>query len=530
MPLTLTGEGLTIEEVARVARGREPVALAAGVAERLLASRAVVDEALASGAVVYGVNTGFGELKNRSIPPAKIAELQRNLLRSHAAGVGTPLPAEIVRAIGVLRAESLAIGVSGVRPEVVETLLATLNAGVHPVIPEQGSVGASGDLAPLAHYALVLIGEGEAEYRGEAMSGGEALRRAGIAPLVLGPKEGLALINGTQQSTATLSLALADAEELLHAAVGAAALSIEALLGTAVAFDERVQRARPHPGQAWVAGALRELLDGSEIMRSHADCERIQDPYSMRCAPQVIGAACDALAYVRAVCERELRSATDNPLVFPGAPNGARWSERVVSAGNFHAQPIALAADVGATAIATVASIAERRLDLLLDEKKSGLPAFLASDPGLHSGWMLVQYTAAALVSENKTLCHPASVDSIPTSAGMEDHVSMAPWAARKMRRVLENARRVVAAEYLLAAAALEHRFPLRPARGTGALFAAVRALVARLDADRPPSPDLERLSRWLEGGGARIALAAAGFALRSSFAPAEAPAVGKSR
>jgi histidine ammonia-lyase len=317
----------------------------------------------------------------------------------------------------------------------------------------------------------------------------------------------LALINGTQQSTATLTLALADAEELMIAALGAVALTVEGLFGSTAAFDERVQRVRPHPGQQWAAAGLRALLEGSEIVRAHADCGRVQDPYSMRCAPQVIGAAVDALCFASEVCARERRSATDNPLVFADAPPEAPWRLRVVSAGNFHAQPVSLAADVASVALATVASIAERRMDLLLDEKKSGLPAFLASDPGLHSGLMIVQYTAAALVSENKTLAHPASVDTIPTSAGMEDHVSMAPWAARKLRRVVENARRVVAAEYLVAAEAVERRAPLQPARPTRALHAAVRERVPRLDGDRPPAPDVEALARWIEEGGVRRAL-----------------------
>lgn len=520
MAVRLTGRGLSLDELVRVARGREPVEIDPAVAQRMRASRAVVEEALASGVAVYGVNTGFGELKNRRVGAGDLEALQRNLLRSHAAGVGEALPVEEVRAMGLLRAESLAAGVSGVREEVVRALVDLLNREVHPIVPEQGSVGASGDLAPLAHYALVLIGEGEAEYRGERLPGAEALSRAGLAPLGLGPKEGLGLINGTQQSTAILALALADAEILLEAAVGAAAMSLEALLGSVASMHERVSRARPHPGQAWVAGRVRSLTRDSELMRSHAECDRIQDPYSLRCLPQVLGSALEALEFAVRVVERELAAATDNPLVFADAEPAEPWHLRVVSAGNFHGQPLAVAADVASLGLATLASIAERRLYLMADEARSGLPPFLARDPGLHSGLMLVQYTAAALVSENKTLSHPASVDSIPTSAGMEDHVSMAPWAARKCRRILDNARRVVAAEYLAATQALDLRRPLAPGRGTAVLVAAVRERVATLEADRPPAPDLERLAAWIAGDGPRKALAQAGEAGEPPWRP----------
>jgi len=513
MSVVLRGGGLTVDELVRVARGGERVELDAAVRPRLRASRGVVEAALASGAAVYGVNTGFGKLKNRRIGAADLAALQRHLLRSHAAGVGEAMPTDAVRAMGLLRAESLAVGVSGVREEVVDALVALLNERIHPLVPEQGSVGASGDLAPLAHYALVLIGEGEAEHRGEWVAGGEALRRAGLAPLELGPKEGLGLINGTQQSTAILALALADAEAVLEAAVGAAAMSLEAMLGSVAAMHERAVGARPHPGAAWVARRLRELTADSALMRSHAECDRIQDPYSLRCAPQVMGATADGLAFAATVVGRELGSATDNPLVFAAAGAAEPWHLRILSSGNFHAQPVALAADVAATALAALGSLAERRLYRILDEGQSGLPAFLTRQPGLHSGLMLAQYTAAALVSENKTLAHPASVDTIPTSAGMEDHVSMAPWAARKFRRVVENVRRVVAAEYLAAAQALDLRRPLAPGRGTAVLWEAVRRRVPVLEADRPPGPDLEALTAWIAEGGPHVALAAAGLA-----------------
>ena len=493
--ILLDGKGLTLEALERVARGGEEVGLAADVPARLAASRAVIDRALARGEPVYGVNTGFGELKNRHIGEADLARLQLNLLRSHAVGVGRPLGTAEVRALGLLRANSLVVGVSGVRVELVERVLALLNRRVHPVVPEQGSVGASGDLAPLAHFALVLVGEGRAEFRDHVQSGAESLASAGVAPIALLPKEGLALINGTQLSTAILALTLGQAGRVARAALGANALSLEALLGSVRAFDPRAMAVRPHPGQARVARALIALTAGSEVVASHADCDRIQDPYSLRCAPQVVGATLDALVYARGVVEREMNSATDNPLVFVDGDD-------VISSGNFHAQPIALVADHVAAALAELGSIAERRLDLLTDDKRSnGLPAFLTPNPGLHSGLMLVQYTAAALVSENKTLCFPASVDSIPTSAGQEDHVSMAPGAARKTRAVLENLARVVACELVAGAQALEFRAPHRPGRGTAAVLAAVRARVPRVTDDYPLGDAIESLAQEVLAG-----------------------------
>jgi histidine ammonia-lyase len=486
--IQLDGRSLTLETLDRVAQG-EPVALAAGVAARLAGSRAVIERALAAGKPVYGVNTGFGELKNRHIGDADLARLQLNLLRSHAAGVGPSLSAPEVRALGLLRANSLAVGVSGVRVELVERVLALLNAGVLPVVPEQGSVGASGDLAPLAHFALVLVGEGKASFRGKIQSGAESLAAAGLEPIALAAKEGLALINGTQLSTAVLGLVLAQSERLVRAALGANALSLEGSLGSIRAFDARAMAVRPHPGQAKVARALIALTEGSGIVASHADCDRIQDPYSLRCAPQVLGASLDALAYARSVVEREINAATDNPLVFEDGDD-------VISSGNFHAQPIGLAADHVAAALAEIGSIAERRLDLLMDAKRSnGLPAFLTPNPGLHSGLMLVQYTAAALVSESKTLCFPATVDSIPTSAGQEDHVSMAPIAARKARAVLRNVARVVACELIAGAQAVEFRAPLVAGQGTQAVLAFVRGRVPRVEDDRPLGDAIEALA-----------------------------------
>ena len=493
--IELDGKSLTLGGLDLIARRGEKISLARRARPGLLASRAVIERALASGEAVYGVNTGFGELKNRRVDAPDLARLQQNLLRSHAAGVGPALDTPDVRALGVLRANSLALGVSGVRVELVEALCALMNRAVHPVVPSQGSVGASGDLAPLAHFALVLLGEGHAEFEGNIYPGAEALAKAGLTPVTLEPKEGLALINGTQLSTGVLGLTLAGAEWLVRSALGAAALSLEALLGSVRAFDPRVMAVRPHPGQGAVAAALTALTGGSSIVASHADCDRIQDPYSLRCLPQVLGASVDALAAARAVVAREMNSATDNPLVFAEG-------DQVISAGNFHAQYVGFAADQTAVALAEVASIAERRIDLLSDEKRSnGLPAFLTRHPGLHSGLMLVQYTAAALVSENKTLCFPASVDSIPTSAGQEDHVSMAPIAARKARAVLENSARVVACELLCGAQALEFRRPMTPGAGTARVLEAVRALVPGVAEDRPLGEDLERLAAAVLAG-----------------------------
>ncbi len=496
--IEVDGRSLTLDALEAFARGRKAARLADAARPGLAASRAVVDRAVAAGAPVYGVNTGFGELKNRRVADADLARLQLNLLRSHAAGTGPALPDDVVRAMGLLRANSLAMGVSGVRAELIESLLAMLDAGVVPRVPAQGSVGASGDLAPLAHFALVLVGEGRARLKGEEMSGSEALSAAGLAPYVLGPKEGLALINGTQMSTAVLALTLVDAGCVFRAALGACALSLEGFLGSTRAFDSRVLAVRPHPGAVAVAEALRGLVAGSGLMASHADCDRIQDPYSLRCAPQVLGASLDALDYARGVVERELNAATDNPLVFADG--------EVISAGNFHAQPVGMVADHVAAALAEVASIAERRVDLLLDAKRSGgLPAFLTASPGLDSGLMIVQYAAAALVSENKTQCFPATVDSIPTSAGIEDHVSMAPIAARKARRVLQNTARVVACELVAAAQAVEFRVAAAGGAGSGAgtaaLLAAVRARVPHVDEDRPLGDSIEALSLDIMAG-----------------------------
>jgi histidine ammonia-lyase len=422
--------------------------------------------------------------------------LQRNLVRSHAAGVGDPLPPDIARAMLLIAAASLARGHSGVRPEVVEQLVALLNAGIVPRIPWQGSVGASGDLAPLAHMALVLIGEGEALYEGERLPGSEALRRAGLAPLTLQAKEGLALINGTHLMCAMAALGIHDAETLVQTAESAAATSLDALKGTDVAFDARIHHLRPHAGQLATAARLRDLLHGSEIRKSHEGCTRVQDPYTLRCIPQVIGAVRDAVAYCRGAVETELGSVTDNPLSFP--EDGV-----VLSGGNFHGQPLALALDFLALALTQLASFSERRTYALLStwEGDAALPVFLADRPGLNSGYMIAQYVAAALVTENKVLAHPASADSIPTSAGTEDFVSMGATAAWKLGRVLDNARRVVAIELICATQAIEHHRPLRSGERIEDVLARVRALVPPLHDDRSSARDIEAVADAIRSG-----------------------------
>jgi histidine ammonia-lyase len=459
------------------------------------ASRAVVERVVADGRTVYGVTTGFGDLSNVGIDPAQTAELQRNLVRSHAAGVGEPLPSEVVRAMLLLRANALAIGLSGVRPELVELLCGMLNAEVHPVVPSRGSVGASGDLAPLAHLALVVIGEGEAWLdEGGPGAGGEALIRAGLRPLELEAKEGLALLNGTQLMAALAALALHDARRLAQSADVIGAMSLEAMLGTAVAFDEALIAARPHPGQLAVAAHLRALLAGSEIGASHAASRhRLQDPYSLRCMPQVHGAVRDALDQLERVLQVEMNAVTDNPLVFPDG--------LVISGGNFHGEPLALAIDYAKAAVTELASISERRTARLLDAHLSGLPAFLTDEPGLRSGLMIAQYTAAALVNELQTLAHPASVDTIPTSANQEDHVSMGATGALHLREVLDRAETVLAIEALCAAQGLDYRAPMRPGAGVAHAHALVRGRVSHLSEDRSPAPDIAAIRALLRSG-----------------------------
>lgn len=490
---------LTLRDVVAVARENARVALAPAALTRVRAARAFVERIGEENRTVYGVTTGFGHLSSVKIAPDQLADLQRNLIRSHASGVGEPFDIATVRAILLLLANSLSRGHSGVRPAVIESLLGLLNTGVTPVVPTRGSVGASGDLAPLAHLSLVLIGEGEAWYAGERLPGAEALRRAGLAPVTLGAKEGLALINGTHAMEACGAIAIADAWRLLRSAEVAVSMSIEALLGSYVPLDARIHALRPQPGQPRAAARLRALLDGSEINPSHADCGRVQDPYSLRCAPQVLGAVRDALSYCEQVFANELGSVTDNPLIFPDDGD-------VLTGGNFHGQPLALALDFMAIAIAQLASFSERRTYNLVgphewDTGEHRMPLFLTPQPGLNSGYMIVQYTAATLVNEIKVLAHPASIDSIPTSAGMEDFVSMGPTAAFKLRQILDFAYHVVAIEALCAAQGLEFRLPLRPGDGVRAAYDAVRTLVAPLTADRPPAPDIEALAVALRDG-----------------------------
>jgi histidine ammonia-lyase len=501
MPFTLTidGRSLTIETTTRFARERDArVVVAPDARTRLAGSRALVERAIKGGSTIYGINTGFGKLANVRVAPDQLHQLQANLIRSHAAGVGTPLPSDVVRAAMLLRANVLLRPTSGVRPELVDALVGLINAGVVPFVPEQGSVGASGDLAPLAHIAQVLMGEGEVMVEGAASRAAPVLAAAGIKPFDFAPKEGLAFINGTQAQTALLSLLVSDAEVLWRSAVGAAAMSLEALKGTPTPLDPRIHEARPHRGQIRAAELMRSLLAESAIRESHRDNDpRVQDAYSLRCTPQVLGAVADAIAFARDTATVELNSSTDNPLVFE---NGD-----VLSGGNFHGQPVAQALDFLTVALTTVQAISERRVERLVNPDLSqGLPAFLTADPGLNSGFMMVQITAASLVAESRTLCMPASVGSIPTDANQEDFVPMGMAAAYKARRVLENAQRVVAAEFLCAAQGLDFLLPLAPGRGVAGLHRRIREAdppVRTLAEDRSPAPDLAQLSAMVAAG-----------------------------
>jgi histidine ammonia-lyase len=492
MTVVFDGTGLTLEDVAKVARHNEPVELAESALDGILSSRDVIERAVKEGRTVYGVNTGFGDLSDVCIDSKDLAELQVNLVRSHSAGVGPPFSVEVVRGMLLLRANALAKGFSGVRLDVIETLIDMLNAGVTPVVPQQGSVGSSGDLAPLAHMALVMIGEGEAYYKDEQIEGSEALSRAGIKPLVLQAKEGVALINGTQPMCAVGSLVVYDALALLKDACIAASMTLEALKGTRAAMDERIHSVRRHEGQTDVARSMLEILRDSEINQSHADCGVVQDAYSLRCIPQVLGASLDTVRYAQNILEIEINSATDNPLVFSE-------KDDVVSGGNFHGQPIALAMDFMGIALSEIASISERRVNRLVNPNLSDLPAFLTSEGGLESGLMIAQYTAAALVSENKVLAHPASVDSIPTSADQEDHVSMGTISARKAAQILENVKNVIAIEYMCAAQGLSLLLPLQPSEPLKLAFEVIREVVPQLDDDRPLYPDIARIREKID-------------------------------
>ena len=492
--ILLDGDTLTLDALLAIADRRAEVGIASDARERVSRARDVVDT-LADGEVpVYGINTGFGNFAETRIAKRDLAALQVNLVRSHAAGVDQPLSPRAVRAMMTLRANVLAKGYSGIRPSTLDALVALINHDVHPLVPSRGSVGASGDLAPLAHLALVLIGEGQTWDGSRTEDGAHALAAAGLLPVVLAPKEGLALINGTQASAAVLALAIAGAEQLARAADVIAALTIDALLGSRNPFDPRIHAPRPFAGQAASADNLWRLIEGSPLNASHAGCGRVQDAYSERCVPQVHGAAREALAWVRHVVMVEMNAATDNPMVF------AETTE-IISGGNFHGAPVALAADLLAMAVTQLATISERRSERLVNPTLSGLPAFLTRHGGLQSGLMLAQVTAAALTSELKTLCHAASCDTIPTSANKEDHVSMSMGAALKAERALQLARQVLAVEMLCACQAIDLRAPLTSTNALMGAHGAVRALVPTLQDDRAPSPDIDAITRLLSNG-----------------------------
>ena len=494
-PVELDGNALTIQDVFAVATDGTPVSLAGSARKRALDARRVVERIVERNEVAYGVTTGFGKLSDVAIPPDRLAELQVNLIRSHASGVGALLPVREVRAMMVLRANVIAKGYSGARPQLADLLIGMLNAGLHPRIPEQGSVGASGDLAPLAHLALSLIGEGELEHADRRGPAGAVLREHGLEPLTLGPKEGIVLINGTQAHTATAVLAIVDAQRLWRVAHMAGAMTLEALLGTPVAFDERIHAVRGQLGQAASAALLRELLADSEIRESHRSNDpRVQDPYSLRCMPQVHGPVLDALDFAASIVSRELNAATDNPLVFE---NGT-----LLSGGNFHGQAVGMALDFLAIALTNLATISERRIDRLVNpDLNEGLPPFLSKDAGVNSGFMMAQVTAAALASECKVLSHPATVDTIPTDGNKEDVVPMSMGAAWKLRRIVQNVRTVLAIELMCSAQGIDYRAPLRPGVGVVRAHARVRALVTPLERDRVLSDDIMRIADAIAAG-----------------------------
>ena len=477
MTLTLDPTEIDLSTLRRLWQG-EPCKLDPISMDRISASAAAVDRIVASGETVYGINTGFGLLANTRIPPERLAELQRNLILSHSCGLGDMLPRGVVRLMIVLKLLGLGRGYSGVRPLVIDALQALLDKDAMPLIPAQGSVGASGDLAPLAHLIAALLGEGRIDVAGEILPARDALVKLGMKSLELGPKEGLALINGTQTSTAIALDALFTAERVFGAALGAGALSVDALKGSIKPFDPRISEVRGQPGQIRVAAEIRALLDGSEILASHGRCGRVQDPYSFRCQPQVMGASLDLLINAARTLTIEAGAVTDNPIVFED-------EDTAISGGNFHAQPIAFAADMISMAMCEVGSLSERRTAVLIDPKMSGLPAFLVDDGGVNSGLMIPQVTQAALVAENRSLAFPASVDSVPTSAGQEDHVSMAPIAARKAAQITKNVAGIVAVELIAAAQGVDYHAPLRTSAKLQSLHARVRKLSSRLESDR---------------------------------------------
>ena len=490
--LTLTGENLSLKDIEDFDRRRPACALGDAARSRMQDSVDTVAEVIRSGRVCYGINTGFGAFANRRISAEQVETLQYNLVRSHCTGTGKPLDPILVRRIMLLKANSLAVGVSGIRAEVVDTLLALLNNDVLPVIPEKGSVGASGDLAPLAHLALALIGEGEARQGDKTLSGHDVLEAAGREPVRLGAKEGLALLNGTQVSAALAMEGLFLGSRLLRTAISSGAFSIEALAGSHCPYDERIHAARKMCGQEVIAATIRSLLDESEIKHSHADCDRVQDPYAVRCMPQVMGAVYDTLLHARQILELECNSVSDNPLIF---------GDDVISGGNFHAEPLGFVSDFLAVAIAEIGSITERRIDLLLRKVNPALSMFLTAEPGLESGFMIAQVTAAALASENKTLAHPASVDSIPTSAGQEDHVSMATWAGRKLLSICDNVSDIVAIELLACSAALDQMRPLKTTARLEELHKRIRDIVPANPGDHRLDKDIVLISSAIGDG-----------------------------
>ncbi len=496
--LKLGAHPLTLEEIYEVSIGGRKVELSLEAIHKIGRAHAFLDSQIKAGETLYGVNTGFGLLSHVQIPSEDIEMLQYHLLRSHACGIGTPLEDRYVRAMLLLRASNLALGYSGVSLGLVEQILALLNRGVIPVVPQQGSVGASGDLAPLSHLALVLIGEGKARYKGQEMTGAQALSWVDLKPIQLGPKEGLALINGTQFMTAIGVLNLLEAEKLCNTADLTGAMTLEALRGTITAFLPEIHSVRPHPGQKRVADQLRKiLLSGggkSEIAQSHENCGRVQDPYSLRCMPQVHGATRDTLDFVRKVLEREVNSVTDNPIVFPK-------EQKILSGGNFHGQIVAIAMDTLSIAVAELGSISEQRIEKLVNPTFSDLPPFLTQQGGLNSGFMIVQVVAASIVSENKTLCHPASVDSIPTSADKEDHVSMGAWAAIKASKVVSNSKHILMMELLAAAQGIDFIRPLKSSEIIEKLHTLIRSQVAYLDTDRAFSNDYIALEEIMDSG-----------------------------
>jgi histidine ammonia-lyase len=494
MKLTINNQLVGLADLRKAWSGPIKVELGNQARQRIAESHELITDVVASGEQVYGVNTGFGQLAQVRISAADLAKLQENLIRSHAVGVGKDLGDDIVRLIMLTKIVALAEGFSGVRLALVEALCQLVNHNIYPRIPEKGSVGASGDLAPLAHMAGVLIGVGEARINGSLVPAQVALQEAGLEPMQLGPKEGLALLNGTQVSTALALAAAFRTENLLAAALAAGAMSSDAIKGSDTPFDKRIQSVRGHGGQIAVAGVLRHLMRDSEIRASHLSCDRVQDPYSIRCQPQVVGACLDVLRHVCSVLETEANAVTDNPLVFAE-------SKAVLSGGNFHAEPVALAADYLALAIAEIGSLSERRIALLIDANLSGLPAFLVKEGGLNSGFMMAQVTAAALTSENKTLAHPASVDSIPTSANQEDHVSMATFAARRLHDMLDNADCTVAIELLAAAQGIEFHRPQKSSPDIESVITALRKVSPTFVADRSLSSDITRVAAMIDGG-----------------------------